>query len=469
MDNNNDDMAAYFEQGMENLRARLEPGEKVTGTVTAITRNSVFLDIHAKSEGVIDRSELQQDGELTVAPGDEVEAYFKNTDDGEIILTTRLKGRGADALWLEQAFVSEIPVEGRVTTECKGGFEVDFGGHRGFCPFSQIDIFGSKHNDLYPGQLFTFLIVEYEDDNSFVVSRRQLLEAERDKAREAIRESLSEGDVVEGAITKVLDFGAFVDIGGGVEGLLPIGELSWGRVKQAEDVVAAGDKVSVRVAKIDWDKDRITLSLRLMHEDPWLSVEGKYHPTRRYVGVVAKLMDFGAFVSLEPGIDGLVHISKLGAGKRLAHASEVLEEGQQLEVVVESVDLERKRISLVLENTQIGRTLEVDGDSVRVGAEVEGTVEDVKEFGVFIRLSPQHTGLLHVSEIDFEGGGNKTKEMRDRFAPGSAVTVRVKGIEGKRVSLELPLEAGENMQDLLEDDKSGDLGSISSMFDGLEL
>jgi small subunit ribosomal protein S1 len=463
------DMDALLETGMAGFHKSFAPGESVSGTVTAITDDFVFLDINAKSEGLVPRAELVRGDELSVEIGDTVSAFFVRERDGEIQLAVRMTGE-ADEIdsALEDAFHSNIPVEGKVSEERKGGYDVRIGNHRAFCPYSQIDIHRAEDGAIHVGQRYTFTITEYDGDN-LVVSRRQFMEAEQTQARDALKEKLNEGDILGGVVRRVLGFGAFIDIGG-IEGLCPVREITWERIDTPQDKLKEGDGVKVKLLKLDWEANRFTLSIRQAEGDPWdrIREEDKYHPSKQYHGVATRLMPFGAFIQLEPGVEGLIHISKLGAGKHLKHAREVLHEGEELEVYIDNIDWDRRRISLALENPQLGRTMEVEGVALTIGEERVGTVEDVKQFGIFVRLSPAQVGLLHVSEIPFEGNVNRFRDMWKRFPPSSEITIVVRAIHKERISLTLPgqKDDADEYRDLLKD-KQDDLGSMGSAFDGL--
>ncbi len=461
-----------YNRSLKRLHTEFTSGQKVSGTVLSITRDFVFVDINAISDGIIERRELEKDGKLRVKAGDTITAFFLGIDDtGEYNLTVQLKSRDTADDTLLEAQRSGIPVEGRVEAERKGGYEVKIGNRSGFCPYSQIDMFPSNDKTLYIGQRFSFLITECDDFN-MVVSRRRLLEAEHEKTLKSLQENLKVGDVIEGTVKRIMDFGIFVDIGG-MEGLVPMAEISWSRAKKAEEIVTIGEKVAVKVYEIDWPRNRIGLSLRQMGGDPWRHAEANYHPTKRYRGTVTKTLDFGAFIELEPGIEGLIHISKLGAGKRLQHAREVLHEGQEIEVYVDTIDMERRRISLTLENPQQGRTMEVEGEKVTVGETIIGTVEEIRPFGVFIKLNTNQTGLLHVSEIPFTGSVNKMKDMHKRYPLQGTVTVIVKAVHQDRISLTLPESSGENdsefRQFLVNSDSQQSLGSLAGALSSLKL
>jgi len=286
--------------------------------------------------------------------------------------------------------------------------------------------------DNYVDKRFTFRIMEYSDrGRNIVLSRRDILEEERLKRREELKKTLQTGDVVRGAVQKLAPFGAFVDLGG-VEGLIPLSELAWYRVADASDVVSPGQEVSVRILDIDWDKNRVSLSLKQTLDDPWKSVAQRFVAESRTTGTVTKLMQYGAFVELEPGVEGLIHISNLGAGRRINHPGEVLSEGEAVEVRVLSVDPAGRRIGLELSFT--GPAGEEGPPELREGDVVAGAVDSVKDYGVFLSLPGGKSGLLHVSEIaDSKSGG----DLRHRFAPGSIVEVEVLAIdpESKKISL----------------------------------
>ena len=323
------------------------PGEKIAAQVVGFGGESIFLDIGGKSEGILKAAELTNEaGELEVSVGETVHVYFLSSSRSEMVFTTSLSS-GSSHDHLEEAWRSGIPVEGVVKAEIKGGFEVMLGSSvRAFCPFSQMGLRRVDDNETYLESRMTFRITRFESNGrNVVVSARAILEEERQLKKEALQESLEEGAIVEGVITSLQKFGAFVDIGG-VDGLIPISEIGWSRVENIEDSLAMGQKVSVMIKKLDWDNDRISLSLKETLDNPWDSVREQFSEGSSHIGQVARLTQFGAFVTLAPGIDGLIHISKLGGGRRIHHPREVLEAGQEIEVTIESVDQEEKRIGL---------------------------------------------------------------------------------------------------------------------------
>ena len=346
-----DDFAAMLERSLLDA-APLKPGEKVEATVLQIGSEWVFLDVGQKGEGVLDVKELlDAEGQLTVAVGDRLGAYFLGRSADELRFTTRLGGRagsGSGTAHLEEAWRNGIPVEGRLEKEVKGGYEVKLpGGVRAFYPFSQLGRARQDAGESLIGQSIPFRITQFsEQGRNIVVSRRELLEEERRQQREALRETLQEGAIVRGTVTAIRDFGAFVDIGG-IEGLLPISEVAWGRISSVEDVLQVGQELEVAVKSCDWEKERFSFSLRATLADPWQQKVGTlYREGTTLTGTVARLAPFGAFVTLDEGIDGLLPIGKLGGGKRIRHPQEVLQVGQQLLVTIESIDRTQRRIAL---------------------------------------------------------------------------------------------------------------------------
>ena len=342
--------AALFEQSSKQSSGWLEPGQKVSGRVLKVSGEWLFMDTGQKGEGIIDRKEfLDLDGNLTVKEGDTVAAYFLSSSHGEMRFTTRIGGGASGSAQLEEAWQAGVPVEGLVEKEIKGGYEIKLGGTaRAFCPFSQIALRRVDNPESLLGTRLAFRITEYgEKGRNIIVSRRALLEEEQQRLKEEAQAGISEGMTVTGTVTSLQDFGAFVDIGG-LEGLLPISEIGWVRVKDVRNVLSVGQQVQVVVKTIDREKDRISLSLKDTLADPWEQVVEKYPEGSFHTGTVARLAPFGAFVTLASGVDGLIHISKMGAGKRINHPREVLKEGETIEVKIESVDRSNRRLSLAM-------------------------------------------------------------------------------------------------------------------------
>lgn len=342
---------------------RLKAGDKVEGTVTRVTATTVLVDINSRDDAVIDVLEFKNEaGEITIHEGDSVSAYCLSTNNG-VTLTTKISGKMVDSA-LADAQVSGLPVEGRVVAERKGGYEVKVGNSTAFCPYSQMDVH-RQDAAFYIGNAFLFQVQEYsENGRNIVLNRRKLVEKERAEKEKALQESLSVGDIVEGRVVRIAPFGAFVDIGG-VEGLVHLSELSWTRAESAEGLVTVGQVVQVKIKDLNWQNGRISLSLRSTTSNPWNDLQVRYSPGRFFAGKVTRIAPFGAFVELEPGIEGLVHISKLGAGRRVNSPDEVVKVGDTVEVRIESIDNSAMKISLSMDKKPgKGETVETAGQPV---------------------------------------------------------------------------------------------------------
>lgn len=381
--NEEESFAELFERSFTKS-GRLEPGEKVEARVLKITGDWIFLDTGRKGEGVLDRKELlDPDGNLTVKEGDVITAWFISSANNEMRFTTKLGGGPAGSARLEEAWRSGIPVEGFVEKEIKGGFEIKIGGSiRAFCPYSQISLGRVEDAAQFVGKHLSFRVSEYgESGRNIVVSRRALLEEERQQQRERLRETLQEGMTVKGIVTSLRDFGAFINVDG-IEGLIPISEIGWGRVTEISEILSVGQEVEVAVKKLDWENDRFSFSLRETLADPWEKVVDKYPVGTYHKGVVARLAAFGAFVTLGDGLDGLIHISRLAAGKRINHPREVVREGERVEVKIEAVDRENRRLSLSLADVgraeeEAAETLEIFRKGAEEGPKGLGTLGDL--------------------------------------------------------------------------------------------
>jgi len=338
---------------------KLKPGDRIDVTVAAISGESIFLDLGGKSEGIMDAAEVKNsEGEIEVQPGDTINVFFLSARGGIMRFTRRIGSGHVGLQELEDAFQAGIPVEGKVTKEIKGGFEILIAGQRGFCPYSQMDIRRIEEPEEFLDNQYQFKIIEFTSQGrNIILSARAVLEEERARQKENLIKNLEEGARVSGTVTSIRDFGAFVDIGG-VDGLIPISELAWGQIDRVEDILTRDQKVEVVVRKLDWDKDRISLSLRETLENPWDNVTEKFPQGSVHRGRISRLTAFGAFITLEPGVDGLLHISKLGAGRRINHPREVLEVNQEMTVRIDAIDKDKNRISLVPDDYDQGEEQE---------------------------------------------------------------------------------------------------------------
>lgn len=447
---------------------RLAPGQKVRAQVIAISGDVVYIDLGGKSEGTIDRSEfVDEEGVARIQTGDTVEAFFVSVQNGVRRLTTKIRGYSTLTLaGIRDAFEADLPVSGKVKSELKGGFEVNVGGVRCFCPFSQIDLRNTKTNGEYIGETFAFRVLEYgEDGKNVVLSRRLLLEEEKQAEAEKLKASLEVGMELQGKIRSVQKFGLFVDLGG-LDGLVPASEIGWSRVENLGEQFAIGQEVTVKVIGIDWQKNRLTLSLKALLADPWEDVEQKYPVDSKVSGSVVRLAAFGAFINLEPGVDGLVHISNLGAGRRINHPKEVLEVGQWVEAHVLSADRAARKLSLTLAPKVKQEELPLPA----VGDIMDGTVDRVMPYGLFVRLSTGVTGLIPNAEMGTIKGTNHSR----MFPQGTEIQVLVTGVETETGKIRL---SRSGVSDRVEKDEykhynesvkaaekaSGSLGSLGDL------
>lgn len=326
---------------------RLQAGQEIQAEVVAVTDDCIFLDLNQKSEGVLERAELEDaDGKCAVKPGDRIRAYFVEEKGGELRFTTRISGEKAGSQMLESAWKSGIPVEGLVERETKGGYEVKVGTSRGFCPYSQMGFRHKEDARNFVGRTLTFRIQKFkEGGRRILLSNRAILEEEYRERLSELKEQVQVGMTVSGTVTAIQSYGAFVDIGG-FQALLPVSELGRGRVEDVGSVLQSGQSVTAQVIKADWENERVSLSLKSLLADPWDTAAEKYPEGSRHTGKIARVADFGLFVTLEPGLDGLVHISELDGGNRGINLRARHKAGQSLEVAVKSVDAAHRRISL---------------------------------------------------------------------------------------------------------------------------
>lgn len=426
-------------------------GEMIRGTVLSLTGEFAFVDLGGKSEGILALEEYRDEEPPKV--GDIIEACVISSGPSGLVLSRKLAKGIKDREFLAEAARNKLPIEGRVVERNKGGFTVEIAGLRAFCPISQIELRFCSDPDVHLGQRYAFLITKYDDSErrpDLVVSRKGLLQAEAEREAAELRKTLQEGDVVSGVVRNIRDFGAFVDLGG-LDGLLPISELSHTRVDKVRDVLNEGDEVHVQVVSFDRAKDRITLSLKRLESDPWEDVVLAFPEGIRLRGRVVRLQPFGAFVELSPGVDGLIHVSNFNTPDRISHPKVVVSEGDELEVQVLSVDPLQRRIALA----RVPKDGEF-GDLPVLGAVLEGTVDSVANFGVFVKLGPGRKGLIPNVEL----GTSKGADNRKDFQPGTKLKVKVLEITegGRRIRL--------SRKAALDDDERSDFTDYLNQGDG---
>ena len=410
-----EDFAALFAASLQ--PAVFEIGQLLQGVVVLIARDVVFLDVGGKGEATMDLPELQdEDGAVTVEVGATVEGVVVSTAGG-IKLSHKLVQGAATRRQVEEAYRAKLPVEGRVENVNKGGYEVRIGGQRAFCPLSQIDTAFTSDPEVHVGQVYTFRILEYkEEGEDLVVSRRALIEEEEREQEADVRKTIIPGADVPGRIVSVRPYGAFVDLGGGIQGLLHVSEMGWSRVSDPSTVVQAGDTVTVRVLGVDNEKGKISLGMRQLQTDPWDAVGPSYASGQRLTGTVTRVVEFGAFIELQPGIEALAHLSTFPpTGKRDAW-KDAVSVGATVAVEILTVDLDKKRIGVAVIAKDAALVVVIEA-----GAQVTGTVDRHERYGVFVFLSPGRTGLMPNEESDTAYG----TDLKQAFPIGSEIQVVV--------------------------------------------
>ncbi|HEX6801137.1 MAG TPA: 30S ribosomal protein S1 [Candidatus Binatia bacterium] len=427
--------ASEFEALFEESLRTVKPGGVVKGRVVGITATHVLIDVGYKSEGQTPIQEFtDRQGKLTVKVGDDVDVYFETSEgEGGGIVLSRQRAENLK-IWeeLESAFNEGRGVEGRIIGKVKGGFKVDVG-VPGFLPGSHVEIRPSRNLDRFIGTTDRFAILKFNRPRgNVVVSRRALLEKERDSLKQDILKVLEEGVILEGTVKNITGYGAFVDLGG-IDGILHISDMSWGRINHPSEIVQVGAKIQVVVLKFDTEKERISLGMKQLTPDPWHTVAEKYPVGARVQGKVISLMDYGAFVELESGIEGLIHISEMSWTRKIAHPSKILQVGQQVEVAVLNVDPGHRRISLGLKQI-MANPWEAAKEKYPVGSVVKGPVRNITEFGIFVGIEEGIDGLVHISDLHWN---KKIKHPSELYKKGDVVEAKVLGVnvENERFSL----------------------------------
>ena len=420
--------AELFESYTKGMNEDIRVGDKVKGAIISVGKDSVFVDTGTRTDGFVEKTELlDEGGQFTFKEGDMLELYAVAVTGTEIRLSKAIAGIGGAEL-LRDAFENAIPVEGRVKAVIKGGFQVEVVQRRAFCPISQMDLRYVENPEEYLDQVYEFLITEFDEDGrNIVVSRRKLLNRAVEKARQAFYAELTMDDLIEGRVTKLMPFGAFVELASGVEGMIHISELGWSRVENPDEVLHVGESVQVKVIGIEpsekSDQLKIALSIKQTLEDPWETVDQRYHEGDAVRGKVTRCLDFGAFVEVEPGIEGLVHISEISYTRRISRPEDVVSPGDRVQVLIKEMDKTKRRISLSIRDVEGDPWAGVE-ERYRVGQSVKGTVEKQEKFGVFVSLEPGVTGLLPKSAMREASKPGGVEKMR----PGDHITVVIQRI-----------------------------------------
>jgi small subunit ribosomal protein S1 len=429
--------AELFEQSQS--LAQLKPGSIVSGTVVEIRPDVVVVNAGLKSEGIVPVEQFKgDDGELEIDVGDEVKVALDAIEDG--FGETRLSREKAkrSMVWdgLEEAFDQEGVVTGRINGKVKGGFTVDIQNVRAFLPGSLVDVRPVRDPAYLEGKDLEFKIIKLDRKrNNLVVSRRAVVEEEYSEEREALLAKLQEGAILHGVVKNLTEYGAFVDLGG-IDGLLHITDMAWKRVRHPSEVVNVGDELDVRVLKYDRERNRVSLGLKQLGEDPWVNISRRYPSGTRLFGTISNITDYGCFVELEPGVEGLVHVSEMDWTNKNVNPAKVAQVGDEVEVMVLDVDEERRRISLGMKQTQ-PNPWEAFAATFKKGDKIHGAIKSITDFGIFVGLESGIDGLVHLSDISWQGNGD---ELVRNFRKGEEVDAVVLAIDPERERISLGIK-----------------------------
>ncbi|MAI54387.1 MAG: 30S ribosomal protein S1 [Gammaproteobacteria bacterium TMED95] len=429
--------AELFEESLKTVE--LKSGSIITGVVVDI--DSEWVTVHAglKSEGVIPRSQfLNEKGELEIEVGAAVKVAMDAVDDGfgETKLSREKAKRNESWEVLEKVYEDQEVIQGYISGRVKGGFTVEIRDIRAFLPGSLVDVRPLRDNEQLEGQTLDFKVIKLDQKrNNVVVSRRSVLEAENSVEREELLKNLQEGHELKGIVKNLTDYGAFVDLGG-IDGLLHITDMSWKRIKHPSEIVAVGDEIDVKVLKFDRDRNRVSLGLKQLGEDPWVAITRRYPEGARTMAKVTNLTDYGCFAELEEGVEGLVHVSEMDWTNRNIHPSKVVQVGDEVEVMVLDIDEERRRISLGIKQCK-GNPWEDFSALHSKGDRIKGYIKSITDFGIFIGLEGEIDGLVHLSDISWNEPGEQAVR---RFTKGDEIETVILAIDPERERISLGLK-----------------------------
>ena len=449
-----ENFAQLFEESLQELETR--PGSIVKGTVVSIDKDIVLVDAGLKSESAIPAEQFKNaEGELEIAIGDEVDVALDAVEDGfgETILSREKAKRHEAWVELEKAYDDKATIKGVINGKVKGGFTVEVNSVRAFLPGSLVDVRPVRDTTHLEGKELEFKVIKLDAKrNNVVVSRRAVIEAESSAERETLLANLEEGHEVKGIVKNLTDYGAFVDLGG-VDGLLHITDMAWKRVKHPSEIVNVGDEINVKVLKFDKEKQRVSLGMKQMGNDPWQEIAQRYPEGTKITGQVTNLTDYGCFVEIEDGVEGLVHVSEMDWTNKNIHPSKVVNLGDSVEVMVLEIDEERRRISLGLKQC-IDNPWETFAKSHEKGDKVSGKIKSITDFGIFIGLDGGIDGLAHLSDISWNKTGEEAVRDYKKGDEISAVVLQVDP-ERERISLGVKQIEEDPFNKYLTDTKKG--------------
>lgn len=456
--------ADLFEESLKTIE--MHPGAIITGVVLDIDNDWVTVHAGLKSEGVIPRSQFfDENGEITVAIGDMVQVALEAVEDGfgETKLS-REKAKRAEA-WkvLEQAFEAEEIITGVINGKVKGGFTVDVKTIRAFLPGSLVDVRPIRDTSHLEGKPLEFKVIKLDEKrNNVVVSRRAVMEQANSVERDQLLENLEEGQRVTGVVKNLTDYGAFVDLGG-IDGLLHITDMAWKRIKHPSEIVNVGDEIEVKVLKFDREKNRVSLGLKQLGEDPWGDIKGRYPQNTIVKGVITNLTDYGCFAELETGVEGLVHVSEMDWTNKNVHPSKIVNLGDEVDVMILDIDEERRRISLGIKQCQ-QNPWDAFGSEHAKGDKISGTIKSITDFGIFIGLTGNIDGLVHLSDISWTEAG---EEAVRAYNKGDEIETVILAIDSERERISLGVKQLEEdpFSDFVADNEKGKIvkGTVKSV------
>jgi len=448
--------AELFEESLKTIK--MAPGSIITGTVVEIDSDWVIIHAGLKSEGVVPREQfLNEKGELELGVGDQVKVAMEVVDDGwgETRLSREKARRAESWMMLDDAFEKSEVVMGVINGKVKGGFTVDVSDIRAFLPGSLVDIRPLRETTHLEGKPLEFKVIKLDQKrNNVVVSRRAVLEAENSVEREQLLSSLEEGQEVKGIVKNLTDYGAFVDLGG-VDGLLHITDMAWKRIRHPSEMVNVGDELPVKILKFDREKNRVSLGMKQLGDDPWVNIVERYPENARTKATVTNLTDYGCFAEIEEGVEGLVHVSEMDWTNRNIHPSKVVAVGDEIEVMILDIDEERRRISLGIKQCRPNPWDQFDENNAK-SQSIKGTIKSITDFGIFIGLEGGIDGLVHLSDISWNEPGETAVR---RYSKGEEIETVVLSIdpERERISLGIKQLEQDPYSDFIE---ANDRGSI---------
>ncbi|MBY0313916.1 MAG: 30S ribosomal protein S1 [Bdellovibrionales bacterium] len=449
------EFSQMFEQSLKEKDYKV--GDIVQGKVVEVQSDYVLVDINYKSEGLIPINEFRYvDGKPSVQAGDQVEVFIDRIENENGMIVLSKDKADMYKAWndITRAAENQELIEGTVIAKVKGGLSVDIG-VKAFLPGSQIDLRPVRNMDVYIGKKYKFKVIKFNKKRgNIVLSRRALLEEERESLKTQTMDQMKEGSTVKGLVKNITEYGAFLDLGG-MDGLLHITDMSWGRIKHPSEVLNVGDEIDVMVLKYDSEKGRVSLGLKQLQRDPWLDTAEKYSKGSQVAGKVTSLVDYGAFVEIDEGVEGLIHVSEMSWTKKVKHPSQILTVGQDVRAMVLDIDQENRRISLGLKQLEANPWIELK-ETYQPGTIIEGEVKSITDFGVFVGVEEGIDGLIHVSDFSWTKRVNHPSEM---FAKGQKVRAVVLGVdvENERFSLGLKQLEADPWQDV---EKRFQIGSM---------